>query len=105
MTMNRSGVLDRYHHQRPMEKAAPLRGDPNARASDADVRRLTGHSGPANAPGHHHVKYTQHGDHRQAGFHTGSANTSAVPRIPAGGPPLRPSHGNSSGAHFDGHDT
>jgi hypothetical protein len=105
MTMTRSGVKDRFHNITPRPNPGPPKGDVNARASDSDIRRMTGGSGPASAPGHHHVHHSVHGDHRQANFHTGSANTSAVPHVQPGGPPLRPSSGNNSGGHYSGHDT
>jgi hypothetical protein len=83
MTMTRSGVLRPYLNQKPMQKAPPTR--PDVRASESDIRHMTGKSGPANAPGHHHVHYSVHGDHRQ-GMHTGSANQSKPPVITAGRP-------------------
>jgi hypothetical protein len=80
MTMTRSGVLQPYLHQRPMEKAPPTR--PDVRSSDGDIHRMTGKS-QTNSPVRH--TYSRLGDHRQ-GMHTGAANASKSPHITAGRP-------------------
>jgi hypothetical protein len=73
-------------NQKPIGPAKPL-ARPNARASENDIKSMTGKSGPAAPPGHHHIKYHAHGDHRQGdNFHSGSATSSAVPRVQAGKP-------------------
>jgi hypothetical protein len=59
---------------------------PNPRASDHDVAKMTGKSGPAAPPGHHHIKYSAVGDHRQPGLHSGSENSSVPPKVMAGRP-------------------
>jgi hypothetical protein len=84
--MNRSGVLRPYlhqKHQKPMQKAPPLER-PNPRASEAAIRSQTGGSGPSAPPGHHHIHYHRHGDHRQPGLHSGKANRSRPPEVTAG---------------------
>jgi hypothetical protein len=63
---------------------------PNARASDGEVRRMTGQSGPAHPANMHHVHYHQHGDHRQEGLHSGPENSSKPPPVMAGKPFQRP---------------
>jgi hypothetical protein len=93
MPMRRSGVLDRFSPPGAMPKAPPLQR-PDVRSSDHDVGRMTGKSGPAGPPGHHHIKYHQLGDHRQ-GLHSGSANSSAVPHISAGKPQIFGRNGRS----------
>jgi hypothetical protein len=101
MSMRRTDTLHPFRHQAPIGPPKPF-ARPNARASEADIRSQTGKSGPANAPGHHHVHYHAHGDHRQANLHTGRENSSAVPRVETAGqrvqiPP-------SSRGDFDGND-
>jgi hypothetical protein len=96
MVMKKSNVLQPFTHQSPIGPPKPF-ARPNARASEEAIRSQTGKSGPANAPGHHHVHYHQHGDHRQAGLHSGSANSSAVPRIQPGQPRNINMRGNDDG--------
>lgn len=90
------GSTTKFTHQKPMPGPQPL-ARPHPRASEAQIRSQTGGSGPANAPGHHHVHYSKIGDHRQANLHSGSQNSSAVPRIDAGRAKQIPSNGGSYG--------
>jgi hypothetical protein len=75
-----------FLHQKGMQKAPPLPRDSQARASESDIHRMTGGSQTHGTPYHgrtfHHEKV---GDHRQ-GMHTGSQNSSAVPRTSPGHP-------------------
>jgi hypothetical protein len=84
-----------------MAKAPPL-ARPNARAADSDVHRMTGQSGPAAPPGHHHIRYSRLGDHRDGGnFHTGSKNSSKPPTVMAG-VPRTAGFGNGNGGNGNG---
>jgi hypothetical protein len=47
---------------------------------------MTGGSKTPHVPGHPRVHHERIGDHREAGHHSGSANTSAVPRTRPGVP-------------------
>jgi hypothetical protein len=85
MTMTKTHHLDRFRHQQPMQKAPPMPRD-DVRAGDHDIARMTGGSGPAAPPGHHHVHYHKHGDHRQPGLHSGTATASKAPHITFGKP-------------------
>jgi hypothetical protein len=61
---------------------------------------MTGKSGPAAPPGHHHIHYHQHGDHRQANLHSGPENCSKPPPVQAGRPlggPMNGRNGNGDG--------
>jgi len=82
MTMRRSNVLRPFANQQPMRKAGPPHGD--ARASDSDIRSMTGSSrGPGGQTRVHHERI---GDHRQPGLHSGSETRSRVPHVTAGRP-------------------
>lgn len=64
-------------------KRAPLPGNVHdTRASEADMRRMTGSSVGADqgSPYSRHTAHSKVGDHRQAGQHTGRANKSEPPR-------------------------
>jgi hypothetical protein len=89
------GSTTKFLHQKPMPKAPPLER-PNPRANDSDVRSQTGRSGPVNVPHHHHHKYTQLGDHRQEGLHSGSQNSSVPPKVQAGRPQQMMMRGNGN---------
>jgi hypothetical protein len=91
--------IGKFLHQRPMTKAPPL-ARKNARADDGDVRSMTGPSGPAAPPGHRHIVYHKHGDHRQEGLHSGSKTSSKPPPVNAG----RPLHGPMNGGDTNGID-
>ena len=75
-----------FLHQKGMQKAPPLQKDSQSRADESSIRAMTGGSQTHGTPYHgrtfHHEKI---GDHRQ-GIHTGSANSSAVPRTSPGHP-------------------
>jgi hypothetical protein len=89
--------ISKFVNQRSRPHAPPT-ARPNARASEADIKSMSGKSGPANAPGHHHVHYHPEGDHRQANLHTGRDNASAVPRIQPGLPRQLPTGGGNDEA-------
>jgi hypothetical protein len=76
-----------FLNQKGMQKAPPLQRDSQARASESDIHRMTGGSQTHGTPYHgrtiHHEKI---GDHREPGHHTGSRNSSAVPRTMPGHP-------------------
>jgi hypothetical protein len=81
-----SSLVTRTAQGQPsMPESPPLQRD-NARASEADIRSQTGHSGPISGSHTKHVRHTVEGDHRQANLHSGRDNASAVPRIQAGKP-------------------
>ena len=90
--------LTPFLHQRPMQKAPPLQRDVQSRADEGAIRTQTGRSGPAAPPGHRHIHYSQHGDDRSVNFHSGSANTSAVPSTPPGVPIHNGRNGNGPNA-------
>jgi len=85
------GSTTKFLHQKPMQKAPPLPA--NTRASDHDVRRMTGHSGPIHGSHTRHVHHTVEGDHRQDGLHSGHQNRSTPPKVQSGQrqnfPPMR----------------
>jgi hypothetical protein len=79
-----------------MTKAPPLQRDSQARASESDIRRMTGSSRTGGTPYHRHVHHEKIGDHRQ-GIHTGRANSSAVSHT-------QPGHPAGNGAKLNGLD-
>jgi hypothetical protein len=74
--------ISKFLNQKPMRHTPPPPRD-NARASESAIRSQTG--GSHVAGGQAPVHREKIGDHRQSGHHTGSANSSAVPRIPRAG--------------------
>jgi hypothetical protein len=68
------------HGQQPMQKAPPLQRDVHSRADEHSIRSQTGGSQTGGTPYHRHIHHEKIGDHRTENFHTGSSNTSAVPR-------------------------
>jgi hypothetical protein len=84
-----------------MPKAQPL-ARKNPRASDSDIRSATGPSGPAAPPGHHHISYHKHGDHRQEGLHTGPENSSKPVEVEAGRPKLFSTDNNGGNGNGNG---
>jgi hypothetical protein len=74
------------HGQKPMQKAPPLQRDSQARADESSIRSMTGGSKTPQIPGHARIRHEKIGDHREAGHHSGSANSSAVPRTSPGHP-------------------
>jgi hypothetical protein len=101
MTMTKTHHLDRFRHQQPMAKAPPMPRD-DVRSDEGSIRRMTGKSGPAAPPGHHHVHYHAHGDHRQPGLHSGTATASKAPHITAGRPAVFGRNGNGNGGSNNG---
>jgi hypothetical protein len=101
MTISRSNVLKPFLHQRPMQKAPPMR--PNARASDHDVASVTGGSGPISGSHNARVHHERIGDHRGHGAmsHTGSENSSVPPKVQGGRPQQFPAGGNGNGDTSD----
>jgi hypothetical protein len=75
-----------FLHQKGMRPAPPLTRDSQSRADEGSIRSMTGGSGPISGSHTKHVVHTKLGDHREAGHHTGSANSSAVPRTQPGHP-------------------
>jgi hypothetical protein len=75
----------------------PLPRD-NPRSSEADIKKMTGQSGPVHGSHTKHVVHTVEGDHRQPNLHSGHANTSKAPEVMAGRPQsFPPSRGNGNG--------
>jgi hypothetical protein len=75
--------VGKFIGQKPIGPPKPL-SRPNARASDSDVRKMTGSS---HTPGGQaKVHRTTEGDHRQPHHHTGHANRSTPPQVQAGRP-------------------
>ena len=78
--------ISKYLHQRPMQKAPPLQRDAQSRADEGSIRSMTGGSKTPQIPGHAKIHHEKIGDHREPGHHTGSRNSSAVPRTAPGHP-------------------
>jgi hypothetical protein len=68
------GVLDRVRNPQPRPKAPAL--SPDVRASQADIRRMSGSS--IGEGGQAPVKNSVEGDRRQPGFNSGPATRSRV---------------------------
>jgi hypothetical protein len=75
-----------FLNQKGMQKAPPLQRDSQGRASESDIHRMTGGSKTPQIPGHARIHHEKIGDHREPGHHTGSRNSSAVPRTMPGHP-------------------
>jgi hypothetical protein len=76
--------LSPFLNQKGMRRTGPPGGDSQARASEAAIASQTGGSKTAQIPGHARIHHEKIGDHRQAGFHSGSATSSAINRTSPG---------------------
>jgi hypothetical protein len=92
--------IGKFLHQQGMRRAPPAPRD-HPRSSEADIKKMTGGSGPIHGSHTKHVVHTKIGDHRQEGLHSGMANGSKVPEIMAGRPQQMP----MTGGNGNGDDT
>jgi hypothetical protein len=81
-------VFNRFRDQGPktIPNGPPMRAD--TRADPADMRRMTGTSGPVGGPYGQKATYTKQGDHRQPGLHSDARTSSEPPRTRADHTPV-----------------
>jgi hypothetical protein len=75
--MNKSGVLRPYLNQKPIGPS-PLLQRKDVKASDADVNRMSGPSGPVGGPYGNKVHHSVEGDHRTQGHHQNRGHQSPL---------------------------
>jgi hypothetical protein len=68
-------IFNRFHDSK-IPKRPPLKSD--TKASQADVARMSGSSGPVSGPYGAKAHHSQEGDHRQAGHHQARGHVSPL---------------------------